>query len=53
MWILKDCFGAPQCGCERREFSSFDDLLYYIEGSEEIMERLENGYATIEEETDR
>lgn len=50
MWVVYDTHGAPQCGCERIEFHSFDDALWYIDGNSELLERIENGYADVVEE---
>ncbi len=49
MLVLEDTLGAPMCGCERIEFDSCDDLIRFIDGDEGVLERLESGYATVEE----
>lgn len=50
MWVLEDTHGALQCGIERIEFDNFDDVIWYIDRDEELLERIENGYAMIIEE---
>lgn len=50
MYVLKDTWGAPQCGCEIKKFDSWGALNEYIEYIEGLPQRLAEGYATIQEE---
>ena len=50
IYILKDTCGLPQCGSISTCFDDWYELQDYIEDDEELLERLEQGYAVIVEQ---
>lgn len=46
---IHDTFGAPQCGCEIYKFDNYNDMIDFLEENEEVLNRLEEGYAIIKE----
>ena len=44
-----DTHGVPQCGCEILRFEEFWEVIEYIDENPDVMERIEDGYATIRE----
>ena len=47
-YLIYDCHGLPQCGCDVIECQLWCEVEEYFE-DEEALERLHDGYARIEE----
>lgn len=44
---IHDSHGLPQCGCEVIQFETWGELEEYLDANPEVMERIEEMYATI------
>lgn len=49
MYILENCHGAPQCGCEALKFDTLMDLENYLEKNPDVMDDIDMMNAFIKE----
>ena len=46
---IQDSWGAPQAGVEITKFETYDDMIDYIDMTDGLYERIEEGYAIVKE----
>ena len=49
MITIYDTHGLPQCGCEVLTFDTWYEMEFYLDDNPDLMQRLLDGYARLEE----